>query len=99
MEVGNFPFEVGDVAVLFADFGELVFLLVFYFFHDSLKMLNFVFEVFLLLFDVLFVLGFVVFDFELVVFFFEDESFDEGPVDFVVGVECRDQLLDLLFIY
>jgi hypothetical protein len=61
-------------------------------------MLNFVFEVFLLLFDVLFVLGFVVFDFELVVFFFEDESFDEGPVDFVVGVEGGDQLLDLLLV-
>ena len=64
-----------------------------------LELIDFFLETCLLLLDVLLVLDFVFLDFHLVVLLFQDQSFNEGPVDFVVGVECRDQLLDLLFIY
>jgi hypothetical protein len=99
VEVCDLFLEVGDVVLFLTHFGQLVFLFAPDLVDLFLELIYFFLEACLLLLDVLLVLGFVFFDFHLVVLLFEDESFDEGPVDFVVGVECRDQLLDLLFIY
>lgn len=62
-------------------------------------MLDFGLEVELLLFCVMVVIGFDVLDFEFVVVLLFDQAFDEGAVDFVVGVEGCDKLLDLLLVY